>query len=103
MQSEPHESLFSRLRNITARVKVALCDEDTGALERLALEHKTVMDKLNQAGLSTNADLIGLVKELSNEVRDVIVEIGKQRDEIGRELVTLGKRKKMAYAYARNA
>lgn len=103
MQSEPHESLFNKLRNITARVKAALCDEDTEALERLTLEHKTVMDKLNQAGLSTNADLIGLVKELSNEVRDVIVEIGKQRDEIGRELVTLGKRKKMAYAYARNA
>ena len=103
MQSEPHESLFRRLRNITARVKAALCDGDTEVLERLALEHKTVMDRLNQAGLSTNADLLDLVKELSDEAREVFAEIGKQRDEIGRQLVTLGKRKKMAYAYARNA
>ena len=102
MQSELHESLFNRLRDITARVKAALCDGDTEALERLALEHKTVMDKLNQAGLSKNADLIDLVKEVSDEVRETIAEIGKRRDEIGRELVTLGKRKKVAYAYARN-
>ena len=103
MQSEPHESLFNRLRDITARVKVALGDGDTEALERLALEHKNVMNKLNQAGLSADTDLIDLVKEASDEVREVIAEIGKQRDEIGRQLVAMGKRKKMAYAYARNA
>ncbi len=102
MQSEPHEPLFGKLRDVTARVKAALCDGDTEALERLALAHKSVMDKLNQAGLSTNADLIDLVKEISDEVREVVAEIGKRRDEIGRELVTLGKRKKVAYAYARN-
>ena len=98
----PHESLFRRLRDITARVKAALRDEDTEALERLALEHKTVMDKLNQAGLSTNAGLIDMVKEVSDEVREVIAEIGNRRDEIGRELVLFGQRKKAAYAYARN-
>ncbi|MCK4391240.1 MAG: hypothetical protein KAV83_13500 [Desulfobacterales bacterium] len=102
MQSEPHELLFGKLRDITARVKVALGDGDTEALERLAPEHKTVMNKLNQAGLSTKVDLIDLVKEVNDEVRDTIAEIGKRRDEIGGELVTLEKRKKMAYAYARN-
>lgn len=102
MQPMPHESLFERLRDITARVKAALCDGDTEALERLALEHKTVMNKLNQAGLGINADLIDLVKELSDEVREVIAEIGKRRDEIGRQLVLFGKKKKVAYAYAKN-
>ena len=102
MQSEPHESLFRRLRDITARVKAALCDGDTEALEQLAPEHKTVMDELNQAGLSTNADLLDMVKDLSDEVRETIAEMGKQRDEIGEELVLFGKRKKVAYAYARN-
>jgi hypothetical protein len=103
LQSERHESLFESLRGITARVKAALGDGDTEALDQLALEQKTVMNKLNQAGFSTNANLIDLVKELSDEVREVIAEIGKRRDEIGGELVTLGKRKEMAYAYARNA
>ena len=102
MQSEPHESLFKRLREITARVKAVLADGNTEALERLALEHNMVMNKLNQAGLSTNADLLGLAKEVSDDVCDVIAEIGKRRDEVGRQLVGLGKRKRTAYAYARN-
>ncbi len=72
MQSERHESLFESLRGITARLKAALGDGDTEALKQLALEHKTVMDKLNQAGLSTNADLIDLVKEISDEVPEII-------------------------------
>lgn len=103
LQSEPHEPLFGKLRDVTARVKAALGDGDTEALERLALEHKKVMDKLNQAGPSTNADLLDLVKEVNDEVCEVSAEIVKQRDETGEELVLFGKRKKVAYAYARNA
>lgn len=102
MQSEPHESLFKRLHDIAARVKPALRDEDTEALERLALEQKAVMDKLNQEGLSTNMDLIDMAREVSDEVHEVIAEIGKRRDEIARQLLLVGKRKRMAYAYARN-
>jgi len=102
LQSEPHEPLFGKLRDVTARVKAALGDGDTEALERLALEHKTIVNKLKQAGLSTNVDLIDMVKEVSDEVRETIAEIGKRRDEIGRELVLFGKRKKVAYAYTRN-
>ena len=96
------ESVFEQLRDVTARVKAALCRGDTEAIAQLALEHKTVMNKLNQAGLSTNADLIDLVKELSDEVREVMAEIGKRRDKIGQQLVLSGRKKKIAYAYARN-
>lgn len=102
MPSEPHKSQLKRLRVITARVKAALLDGNVEVLERLALEHKTVMNKLSQEGLSTNAALIDLVKEASDEVREVMAEIGKRRDKLGRQLATAGKRKKMACAYARN-
>lgn len=102
MQSKPHESLFKRLHDITARVKTALRDQDTEALKRLALEHKTVMDKLNQDGLSTNVDLVDMAREVGDEVHEVIAEIAKRRDEIAQQLLLFGKRKKVAYAYARN-
>ena len=103
MQSKPHESLFKRLHDITATVKTALRDQDTEALKRLALEHKTVMDKLlNQDGLSTNVDLIDMVREVGDEVHEVIAEIAKRRDEIAQQLLLFGKRKKVTYAYARN-
>ena len=102
MQSELHEWLFGRLRDITARDKAALIDGNIEVLERLALEHKIVMNKLNQEGLSTNAALISLVKEARDEVGEIMVEIAKRRDKIGQQLVLSGKRKKMACAYARN-
>jgi hypothetical protein len=102
LQSKSHESLVKRLHDITARVKTALRDQDTEALKRLALEHKTVMNKLNQDGLSTNVDLIDMVREVSDEVHEVIAEIGRRRDDIAQQLLLLGKRKKVAYAYARN-
>ena len=102
MQSKPHESLFKRLHDITAGVKAALRDQDTEALKCLALEHRTVMDKLNQEGLSTNLDLIDMVREVSDEVHEVIAEIGKRRDEIAQQRLLFGKREKVAYAYAIN-
>lgn len=102
MQFERHKSQFKRLRDITARVKAALLDGNIEVLERLALEHKMVMNKLNQEGLSTNAALVTLVKEVRDEVGEVMAEIAKRRDKIGQQLVLSGRRKKMARAYARN-
>ncbi|NVM21124.1 MAG: hypothetical protein HWN68_05030 [Desulfobacterales bacterium] len=103
MQSESHESLLKRLHGITQGVKAALQDEDAAALERLASEHNSVMNELNQAGFSADAALLGLVKELNDEVRRVVEKLGERRDEIGRQLVESGKRKKMVFAYAKNA
>ena len=102
MQFERHKSQLERLRNITARVKSALLDGNIELVERLALEHKIVMNKLNREGLSTNVALIDLVKEARDEVGGVMAEIAKRRDKLGRQLVTMGKGKKMACAYARN-
>ena len=103
MQFESPKSQFKSLRDITARVKEALLDGNIEVLERLALEHKIVMNKLNQEGLSTNAALVNLVKEARDEVGEVMAEIAKRQDELRRQLVTAGKRKEMACAYARNA
>lgn len=46
LQSEPHESLFSGLLNITSRVRRAIHEGDLEALRLVAKEHNYVMDKL---------------------------------------------------------
>jgi len=46
LQSEPHESLFSGLLNITSRVRRAIHDGDLEALRFLAKKDNCVMDKL---------------------------------------------------------
>jgi predicted transcriptional regulator len=103
LPSKLHESVFEQLRDVTARTKAALRKGDTEGITQLALEHKSVMNKLNQEGLGTNATPIDLVKEASDAVREVMAEIGKRRDKLGQQLVEMGKRRKMVYAYARNA
>lgn len=101
MQSNPHEMLYKSLLNITARVKTALGENDTETLVRLAKEHRNVIDELKQTGLSQDPQLLDLVKETSDKVREVIVAIRQKRDETGKQLNTVGNRKKLARAYGK--
>jgi hypothetical protein len=100
LQSEPHESLFNGLLDITSRVRRAVHERDLEALRLLAKEHDYVMDKLNRAGFSKDPDLLDLIKEVHDNVGGIIAKIGKMRDEIGRELRTFVERKEMVNAYA---
>jgi hypothetical protein len=103
LQSEPHESLFRGLLDITSKVKRAVHEGDLEALRLLAKEHNYVMDELNRAGFSTDPDLLDLVKKVYDQIGGIIAEIRKRQDEIGRELRTFVERKRMAGAYAKNA
>jgi hypothetical protein len=102
LQSETHKTLYRSLADITVRVKVALGEDGAETLMGLAGEHREVMDKLNREGLSQDIGLLDLIKETREQVYEVVVEIGNQRDELGRQLVMFGKKKKVSAAYARN-
>lgn len=101
MQSKkPHKLLFKELLEHTSRVKMAIHDGDAEALKLLAREHSYLMDEMNQAGLTTDMDLLGLIEELNNQVGEVIAEIKEKRDETGMELRKFVKRKETIRAYA---
>ena len=102
MQSETHESLYRSLSDISDRVKAALGEDDAETLMGLAEKHREVMDKLDQAGLSRDTGLLDLIKEARDQVYEVAAEIGNRRDELGRQLVMFGKKKRASAAYARN-
>ncbi len=102
MRSETHETLYKSLSDIGVRVKAALGEDDVETLMGLAGEHREVMDKLERAGLSQDIGLLNLIKETRDQVYEVVAEIGNQRDELGRQLVIFGKKKRASAAYARN-
>jgi hypothetical protein len=102
LQPETHETLYRSLADITVRVKAALCEDDAEMLMGLAGEHREVMDKLDRAGLSQDIGLFDLIKETRDQVYEILAEIGNQRDELGRQLVMFGKKKRLSAAYARN-
>ncbi len=99
MQSETHETLYRSLADITDRVKATLDKNDAGALTGLAEEHKKVMDKLDRTGISKDPGLFDMVKETQDQVNQVIAEIGRQRDELGRQLAQFNTKRIVSTAY----
>lgn len=100
LQSETHEILYRSLADITERTKFAIYEKDVQTLMGLIREHRDVMEKLNREGLSQDANLFELVEETCKQVHEVVSEVGKRRDELGRQLVMFEKKKKVSAAYA---
>jgi Skp family chaperone for outer membrane proteins len=100
IQTETYETLYRRLADITHRNRSALGQDDFQALMGLLREHRDVMGKLNRAGLSRDIKVLKLVEEIHKQVQEVVEEIGKRRNELGRQLVMFEKKKKVSAAYA---
>ncbi len=100
MQSETHETLYRRLADITHRTRSALGQDDSRELMGLLREHRDVMGKINRAGLSQDIKLFKLVEEMHKQVQEAVEEIGKRRNELGRQLIMFEKKKKVTAAYA---
>jgi hypothetical protein len=81
------------------RVKIALGDNDIEALVRLGEEHEKIMNDLKHTGLSDDPLMLDLIKEVKDEVDELVAEIERKRDETGRELKKIGTGKKLVVAY----
>ena len=100
MQSDTHETLYTILGDITARIKSALVENDTRALIDLAEEHRDVMDALKELGLSQDAGLLDRVIQTRDQVCEAVEEMNKRRDELCRQLVMFERKKRVSSAYA---
>lgn len=94
-----HKTLYESLHIITMRVKIALGDNDIEALVRLGEEHEKIMNDLKHTGLSDDPLMLDLIKEVKDEVDELVAEIERKRDETGRELKKIGNGKKLVVAY----
>lgn len=101
MQSEPHEDLLKKLSDITKEVKNALETNDTQSFPSLTKEHKNVMNALKKAGLSRDPQLFELVKEIRDQVHEVVKKMESRRRETAEELNAIGNKKKLAAAYGK--
>ncbi len=96
-----HEMLYKSLHNITMKIKIALGDDDIETLVRLGEEHENIMNDLKQAGLSDDPEIFDLIKEVKDEVDELVAKIERMRNETGRELKKIGNGKKLTAAYGR--
>lgn len=99
MPSEPHETLYRRLVDISARIETALGDDDAGALPNLAGEHRAVMDALGRAGQPQDPGLLETVTRAHERVTLAIEAIRRRQDELGRQLGMRARKKRAISAY----
>jgi hypothetical protein len=103
LRSEAHEVLYRRLLDIAASARTAVDEADPETLENLAREQRSVMEELGRIGLSPDAALLDLVREVKNQIQAVLSEIKDRRRVIGEKLeLQMGKRKQItAYRQVR--
>ena len=94
-----HKMLYNNLRDITIRAKKALGENDIETVVRLGEEHENIMNNLKQAGLSDDPLILDLIKEVKDEVDELVAEIEKERNETGRKLKKIVNGKKLVAVY----
>ncbi|QCQ21649.1 hypothetical protein [Desulfoglaeba alkanexedens] len=99
MLSQPHETLYRRLVEISAKIETALENDDAGALANLAGEHRAVMDALGRAGQPRDPGLLETVTSAHERVTSAIEAIRRRRDELGRQLGMRARKKRAISVY----
>lgn len=99
MQSEIHEMLYKKLLAITAETRSALHEADPETLGNLAREQRSVMDELGRIGLSRDAALLGLVKEVRVQIQGVLSELRERHRRAGEELELQVAKRRQISAY----
>ncbi len=94
-----HKMLYNNLRDITIRAQKALGENNFEILVRLGKEHEKIMNNIKQAGLSDDFHMLGLVKDIKDEIDELIMETERARYKAERELKKIGNGKKLVAAY----
>ena len=97
MPSDNYHSLCKRLADINNRIFLDLDTSDAAALSQLTAELKRVMQDLTHAGECRDTGMLGVFKELRDQVLGLAQKIQEQRDELCKQLL-MAERKKQAVA-----
>ena len=102
LPSETHKTLYTTLADVALRVNAALEKEDATALLALAGEHRNIMDKIRQAGMGQDPELLEQVTKTRDQINLAMAAIRRRRDELGRQLGLNEKKKTVSAVYAKN-
>ena len=100
MRSDSLHILCKRLADINNRISLALDNADARALSALAAEHRRVMQDMISQGECRDTGMIGIFKELRDQVLDLGRSIQEQRDELRAQLLMAGKKKRAVAVYS---
>ena len=99
MQHNIHEMLYLKLAAVTDQVRMALKEADPDVLASLAEDHQNVMKELQEAGVSSDTQLVKQIQMLGSQVFDVLSEIRQRQLDVSTQIRQLADGKKMVHAY----
>ncbi len=99
MQHNRHEMLYLKLATVTDQVRMALKEADPDVLMSLAEDHQNVMKEIQEAGASSDTQLVKQIQMLSRQVFDVMSEIRQRQLGVSTQIRQLADGKKMVHAY----
>ena len=99
MQHNIHEMLYLKLAAVTDQVRMALKEADPDVLVSLAEDHRNVMKELQEAGVSSDTQLVKQIQMLGSQVFDVLSEIRQRQLDVSTQIRQLADGKKMVHAY----
>jgi predicted nucleic acid-binding Zn-ribbon protein len=91
--------LYLKLAAITDQVRMALEEADPDVLTSLAEDHQNAMEELQEAGASSDTQLVKQIQMLSRQVFDVMSEIRQRQLGVSTQIRQLADGKKMVHAY----
>ena len=101
MQHNRHEMLYLKLAAITDQVRMALKEADPDVLTSLAEDHQNVMKELQEAGASSDTQIVKQIQMVSRQVFDVMSEIRQRQLSVSTQIRQLADGKKMVHAYVK--
>jgi hypothetical protein len=99
LKSDPHQTIYTKLLDITERLNKAIDSGDVKIMDTLAKEHDIVMKHLKLLGLSNNVSLRPFLQEVQQKVVIVLHKLEKQRNQVKNKLLDINSRKKMIQGY----
>ena len=102
MQSDSLHILCKRLADTNDRISLALDNADASALAALAAEHRRIVQDMVSKGECRDTGMIGIFKELRDQVLDLGRSIKEQRDDLRAQLLMAERKKQAAAVYTDN-
>ena len=93
--------LYLKLAAITDQVRMALKEADPDVLTSLAEDHQNVMKELQEAGASSDTQIVKQIQMVSRQVFDVMSEIRQRQLGVSTQIRQLADGKKMVHAYVK--
>ena len=101
MTFNSHKLTYARLVKVTKKLCDALENKSYSELDQIAKEHKKILKKLNEIGITKNKELLDSLKSVNAYIDHAMLKINTRYNDVREKILIIMKRKKQIAAYGK--